>query len=160
MSIRSVFRVILKFCTYKSTHPSGFWYAGKGITARVENGQYKGSGVKFKVTCMHPGFEFDTWTTVVLERFATEEEAFAAEEILVPLEALIDPYCLNIQKGGIKGRGCNHSLVLRYWNATRRKEAKAIKAAKRRVAKETAKARQSKINAKYRALQKQLKDLK
>ena len=149
-----------KYCTYKSTHATGFWYAGKGITAKVESGEYKGSGVKFKVTCTHPGFEFDTWTTVVLDKFATELEAFAAEELLVPLEALIDPYCLNIQKGGLKGRGCGHSLIFRMINAKKRREAKAIKAARKKEREATAKERQRARNKKWADKIKALKESK
>lgn len=33
------------FCTYISRHPSGWFYAGKGNTASVLAGRYKGSGV-------------------------------------------------------------------------------------------------------------------
>lgn len=122
----------MKYCTYRSTHPTGFYYSGKGITDRVTSGAYKGSGVAFNVTCMGPGYEPDTWTTVVLETFATEQEAFDAEAILVPLTALIDPFCLNQQEGGLKGRGRNRSLILRQAKSKKKRETRERLAAKRK----------------------------
>ena len=148
----------LKYCTYISIHGSGFYYAGKGITDKVVKGEYKGSGVKFKVTCAHPGFELEHWITNVLETFATEAEAFAAEEFLVPLNRLIDPYCLNIQKGGLKGRGCNHYLVYRMMNAAKRREAKQLKQERAKAKKIADKEKQRLYNEKYRKMQQLLKD--
>ena len=75
----------MKYCTYRTTHPRGFYYIGKGITEKVSKGKYKGSGTRFNLALSWPSFEWDTWTTVVLEEFETEEEALNAEAILVPL---------------------------------------------------------------------------
>lgn len=90
----------LPWCTYRSSHPSGCTYEGKGKTINVLAGKYKGSGVKFNLSLTYPGYEWDTWTTEVLATFATEDEAYAAEAILVPVEKLANPLCLNMMAGG------------------------------------------------------------
>lgn len=87
--------------TYKTTHPTGFHYFGKSSERRIIAG-YQGSGPKLKVTFTHPGFECNTWTTTILSRHPTETLAYLAEEKLVPLSLLSDPFCLNTQPGGNK----------------------------------------------------------
>ncbi len=136
----------LPYCTYRTTHPSGLMYIGKGITEKVLNGKYKGSGVRFKLAMTHPGYEWDKWLTVVLDMYATEEEAYAAEEALVPLSSLSNPLLLNMTAGGRKGKYLNHSRLYRKINAEKKAIAKKAK---------TAKAKQKLDN-----LKKQLKELK
>ena len=101
------------YCTYKSTHSSGLFYIGKGKTALVAAGKYKGSGTRFKLALTLPEFAWDTWTTVTLETFTTEEEAYAAEAALVPLSLLANPLCVNQQSGGKCGRFQNHAALRR-----------------------------------------------
>lgn len=142
----------MKYCTYISKHPSGFWYAGKGITEKVQAGLYKGSGVKFNLALTVPEFEWNTWTTTVLNTFATEEEAYAAEELLVPFEVLRDPRCLNMVSGGRRGKYKNHSTLLKTIRSAEKKEKTAlarIKAAEKK----------SKERAKNLAIRQQLKAL-
>lgn len=118
------------WCTYKTTHPSGFYYQGKGISARVESGAYTGSGVRFKLAQQVAGYEPHTWTTTIIDTFQSEDEAFTAEETLVPLELLADPYCLNMMKGGCRSRGQDVGLLYRRIKSQEKKERKAIKDAK------------------------------
>lgn len=118
------------WCTYKTTHPSGFYYQGKGITARVESGAYTGSGVRFKLAQQVTGYEPHTWTTTIIDTFQSEDEAFAAEEALVPLESLADPYCLNMMKGGCRSRGQDVGMLYRRIKAQEKKARKAIRDAK------------------------------
>lgn len=89
------------FVTYKTTHPTGFYYLGKSSIRRINCG-YQGSGPRLKVTMTHPGFEPSTWSTTVLGAHPSETAAFLAEERLVPLSLLSDPFCLNTQPGGNK----------------------------------------------------------
>ena len=101
------------------------------------DGSYKGSGTAFKVALKCPGFEFETWTTRIINTFSTEAEAYEAEELLVPIEALRNPLCLNAQAGGKKGRNQNRSALLRRDKAEERREAR-LRVSARRKAKEQA----------------------
>ena len=85
--------------TYKTSHPSGFYYLGKSSVRRIQAG-YQGSGPKFKCVQFHPGYEPATWTTEIVSTWDTEADAYAAEALLVPLNTLIDPFCLNTSPGG------------------------------------------------------------
>jgi len=89
----------MKFCVYKTTHPTGFYYVGKGITERVKKGHYKGSGVKLKAA-FQAGYPFDEWTSTILHTFDDEDAAFAKEREIVNWDLLMDPYCLNTHIGG------------------------------------------------------------
>ena len=136
----------LKYCTYRTTHKSGLYYSGKGITAKVVDGSYKGSGVAFKLSLELPTYAWDTWTTELLATFATQAEAYDAEAILVPHTALYDPMCLNQTAGGQKGTYATRGTLYRKLNT-----------AKRAVSK---KARADKAKAKVAALKQKLKDKK
>lgn len=149
-----------KYCTYKSSHPSGFFYLGKGITSKVEGGTYKGSGVRFKLSLTFPGFHWDSWTTVVLDTFDTEEQAYEAEAALVPASLLANPFCLNMTAGGRKGKYKNASSLLRTITAAEKAQAKAARLAarKERLAKvkEKTASRLAKAQATSRALRAKL----
>ena len=90
------------YCCYVTTHPSGFYYVGKGITRNVEAGKYKGSGVKLHAAFLT--YPFDEWTSEVLCTFAHgqdgDDAAYAKERELVNWELLADPWCLNTHLGG------------------------------------------------------------
>ena len=112
------------YCTYRTTHPAGFIYEGKGITSKVASGAYQGSGIRFKLALGLPGYESDKWTTVILETFDTEEAAYQAEAVLVPIESLADPFRLNMNAGGLVGKYQNHSKLFKKINAARRTAAR------------------------------------
>jgi len=136
-----------KWCTYRSEHGSGFFYQGKGLTEKVSKGQYRGSGVRFKLASQnHPEFAENTWVTWIIDTYATEAEAFAAEELLVPIESLSNPFCLNMQAGGLKGRGRDAGALYRSINSKKRAESRKAKA--------------QKTKDKIAELKKQLKDKK
>lgn len=139
------------WCTYRSEHPSGFYYEGKGKTDKVAAGEYKGSGIRFKLSLELPEFAWDTWTTTILETFATEAEAYAAEELLVPKESLLDPFRLNMTAGGLKGKYQGHSALFRSINSQKRAAAKAVKAEKAREKKAKEAAKLKELKAKLKA---------
>lgn len=117
---------MLKYCTYSSIHPSGFFYLGKGITSRVVSGAYKGSGTRFKlVTLFSAEFSEINWVTTVLGTYATEEEAYAAELLLVPIELLKNPFCLNDTEGGRRGRYRTRSTLLKSIQSEKKKITRA-----------------------------------
>ena len=137
----------LKFCTYVTTHPTGFRYTGKATTAKVVSGSYYGSGIRLAcILLFSPEFARNTWTTTILGTYATEEEAFAAEEALVPLDSLKDPWVLNDTEGGRKGKYRTRNTII-----------KSVNSAKRAVSK---KAKADKTKAKIEDLKKQLKEKK
>lgn len=123
----------MEYCIYESTHPSGVFYRGKGKTAQVLAGLYKGSGTTFKAALLHPDFNWDTWTTVVIKTFPSEDLAFAAEEVFVPLSLLTNPLCLNQIQGGKFGRHKDRSAILRSHRATLKRERSEVIKAKRKV---------------------------
>ena len=143
----------MKWCTYESKHPSGFFYRGKGITENVLSGKYKGSGTRFKLALLTPGFEFDFWTTDVLQTFATEDEAYEAEALLVPIELLANPYCMNCTAGGRKGAYSTPNKLLRSINA-------AKKAANRKARLQKERDRKASDKAVVKALKDKIKELK
>jgi hypothetical protein len=136
----------LEWCCYKTTHPTGLYYTGKAKTANVLNGTYKGSGIAFKLSLQLPDYAWDTWTTVLLQTFATETEAYDCEELLVPHEALYDPMCLNQMCGGLKGKYKTRGTLLKKLNSAKRNANKKIKA--------------DKAKAKVAMLKQKIKDLK
>lgn len=85
--------------TYKTHHPTGFFYLGKSSERRIKQG-YQGSGPRFKCALHVPGYEPNTWTTTVLSKHTLEGDAYAAESRLVTLAVLADPFCLNTTIGG------------------------------------------------------------
>ena len=140
-----------QFCTYKTTHESGFYYLGKAQTDNVLSGKYKGSGIRFFLARTQPGFEDATWTTTILHTFETEAEAYAAEEILVPIELLADPYCLNMHRGGTTGKYATHG-------ALRKKILREKRDALRQIRAERAKLKKQKEQDKIKKLKQKLKD--
>ena len=99
--------------TYKTFHPSGFFYFGKSSLRRIEAG-YSGSGPRLRCAFLVPGFEPKTWKTQIIGTHNTETIAFLAEEKLVPLSLLANPFCLNTQPGGNKRfYGSAHSKLLK-----------------------------------------------
>lgn len=102
-----------KWCVYKTSHPTGFYYYGKGRTAKVLSGHYKGSGVKLNAAWKFGGYPKEEWAAVVLNTFPSvirtdgkdegEIAAFAAEKEIVTFEMLCDPFCLNSMAGGNGG---------------------------------------------------------
>lgn len=102
----------MKYCTYITSHPSGFFYIGKAQVPRIEKG-YTGSGIRLRCAYLWPGFSKDTWTTKVLSTFETEQEAFDHEAELVPREVLNNPYCLNDTPGGRRGWGSGRARNLK-----------------------------------------------
>ena len=120
----------LPWCTYRTAHPSGLFYHGKGRTALVLAGKYNGSGVRFNLALTWEGYEPQTWTTTVLATYATEDEAYQAEEELVCHESLANPFCLNMMAGGRKGKYKTPSTLLRRF----RMEQKRARASARRAA--------------------------
>jgi len=112
-----------EYCTYRTEFSNGFYYLGKGRTARVESGQYTGSGVRYKLALIHWADSLKigeiTVTTRVLATYPTESEAYAAEELIVPHSLLSDPYCLNMHQGGLKGRYQTPSRLLSQYTRER-----------------------------------------
>lgn len=88
-----------KYCVYKTTHPKGFYYLGKGKSDLVRRGTYKGSGTRLKAA-WEAGYPKSEWTSVILEEFDTSDEAFDRERELVTWDQLMDPFCLNTHIGG------------------------------------------------------------
>ena len=126
----------LPWCTYKTTHISGFYYYGKAKTAKVLDGTYKGSGLRFKLSQHVPGFESSTWTTQLFGTFNTESDAYSAEEILVPIALLADPYCLNMNAGGQVGKYRNHSSLMKSITSEQKAVNRKIKLDKQRAKKQ------------------------
>jgi hypothetical protein len=118
------------WCTYCTTHSTGFYYYGKAKTCKVLDGTYKGSGIRWKLSQLHDIFEYSTWTTTVDQTFDTEEEAYSAEEILIPLSMLSDPYCLNMNAGGRIGKYQNHGKLFKQILSKKRALTKSVKTAK------------------------------
>lgn len=87
----------MKYCTYVTTHPTGLFYIGKGIIAKINKG-YKGSGTKF--TRMLKKYPKEEWTIKILKTFEDEILAYAEEAKLVTDEVLENKLCLNIARGG------------------------------------------------------------
>jgi hypothetical protein len=140
----------LPWCVYRTVHASGLYYEGKGKTEKVLSGEYKGSGIRFKLALEMPEYAWDTWTATVLETFATEAEAYDREAEIVTHASLMDPLRLNMTAGGQKGKFKTHSTLYRsictYRRALLRKEKRESAAAKKKADRE-----------KLSALKKQLK---
>lgn len=148
------------WCTYRTSHPTGVFYEGKGKTAAVASGAYTGSGIRFKLAQSYSGYEPGTWKTNIIETFATEAEAYAAEADLVPLSELANPLRLNMVAGGDGAMRQNHSLLYKKINAAKRAKAREEKRARAKVRADKAKAKKVLQNAKMKELKKQLKDKK
>jgi len=136
----------LPFCTYRTSHPSGVYYSGKAKTAKVLDGTYKGSGIAFKISLELEEFAWDTWTTVILGTYANEDDAYSAEELLVPHTALLSPLCLNQMQGGKAGKFKTRGTLYKKINSAKRAASKKAKA--------------DKTKAKIADLKKQLKEKK
>jgi len=123
----------MTYCTYKTTHPSGLYYLGKGITEKVRSGEYIGSGVRLKLALTRDEYARDTWKTKVLDEYKTEDEAYEAEQRLVPHHLLSDPMCMNMHEGGRKGRYKTHGALLKSIHASIRKEKAILRKAKQKL---------------------------
>lgn len=140
------------WCTYRTTHITGMYqYEGKGKTANVMSGKYKGSGKHFQAALKHPDFHWTMWYTKLLESFDTEDQAFEAEAALVTLEKLRHPGCLNEVVGGRSGRHQNRSLIVKRDKAEERRERQDIVKAKRKVREENQKAKLAALRQKLKA---------
>jgi hypothetical protein len=89
----------MTYCTYLSTHPSGWFYAGKGTTAAVLSGKYKGSGVLIKQ--LFKKYPKNEWATTILQTFDTESAAYLAEAELVTEDFVSQEKCANLDTGGL-----------------------------------------------------------
>lgn len=140
-----------EYCTYRTEFSNGFYYLGKGRTARVESGRYTGSGVRYKLALIHWADSLKkgeiTVTTQVVATYPTEDEAYAAEELLVPHSLLADPYCLNMHQGGLKGRYQTPNRLLAGYTRERS-----------RVYRKRTQERVDQIRAEVRELKRALKD--
>ena len=137
----------LDWCIYETRHPTGFIYRGKSKTDKVLNQGYGGSGTRFNLILLFsPEFARNTWTTTLLGTYATEAEAYDAEEVLVPLESLKNPWVLNDTEGGRRGKYRNRNTLMKSINSVKRNANKKIKA--------------DKAKAKVAALKQKIKDLK
>jgi hypothetical protein len=101
-----------KWCVYLCVHPIGFYYYGKGITANVLSGAYKGSGTSLRAAW--EWYPKDEWYAHVLQTFPElplnennkdpgELEAYTREKEIVTFDMLCDPFCLNDVPGGKGG---------------------------------------------------------
>jgi hypothetical protein len=154
----------MNWCTYRTSHPSGVFYEGKGKTYAVTSGAYRGSGIRFKLAITCDGFQEEFWTTVVLETFATEAEAYAAEALLVPLSSLANPLRLNMVAGGDGAMRQNHSLLYKKHNAAKKRERVAAAKERKRIREEKIKerevARKAKEKARFDKMKQKLKGKK
>jgi hypothetical protein len=89
----------MKYCTYITYHAgTSKYYIGKGLSAKVQHG-YKGSGTRLKDAFKK--YPRDQWATIKIATHETEAEAYEHEKLLIDLELLRDPNCLNIKLGGL-----------------------------------------------------------
>lgn len=109
MSENNIIDLTLYHCVYKTTHPLGFFYIGKGLTKRVKNGTYKGSGYKLRCAMAYK-YPSDEWSSEILATFEDQKEAYAYERSLVTFEVIADPYCMNLVIGGKGGHKWNSGL--------------------------------------------------
>lgn len=93
-----------KYCTYRTSHPDGFYYFGKGQVDKIMAGEYLGSGAKLNAAFNHPRFSQDSWNVQILESFMNENDAYEAERKLITSLVLSDPFCLNLAAGGYDGK--------------------------------------------------------
>lgn len=112
------------YVTYRTEHPSGFYYLGKSSLRRIRAG-YQGSGPKFQCVLHQPGFEPHTWTTTILSQHELEGDAYATEALTVPLSILTDPFCLNTSPGGkCRMYGSPYTKLLKSFRKPREPKAK------------------------------------
>ena len=142
----------LPWCTYETRFSNGLYYRGKGQTAKVLNGTYVGSGHRLRLALLFYAKNAQiTRTTTVLTTHATEDEAYTEEERLIPIELLMDPMCLNMHSGGLRGKYKTHGMLVKQINAEKKRKTKEAKLQKARIKKqETAE--------KIKSLKKQLKE--
>jgi len=143
----------LPYCTYETIFSNGFYYRGKGRTNLVLSGKYTGSGTRYTLALLHYAGELNspksveiTTKTNIIQTYATEAEAYAAEEVLIPIELLADPFCLNMHQGGLKGKYKTPGSLLRSIRSLKKKETQRIK--------------KEKAKAKIALLKKKLKEKK
>ena len=128
-----------KYCTYETVHPTGFVYRGKGMTAKVHKGTYLGSGVRFNLILLFsPEFARNTWVTTILATFDSEDDAYDAEALLVPLESLKNPFVLNDTEGGRKGKFRTRNTLMKSVKASSKAESRKAKAESLKLLKQSA----------------------
>lgn len=142
----------LQWCTYETRFSNGLYYRGKGKTARVLAGSYVGSGHRLKLALLfYTNSGEISRTTQVLTTHVTEAEAYQQEEALVPIELLMDPLCLNMHAGGLRGRYKTPGQLIKQINSERRRQSREARAARAKIKKqETA--------DKIKSLKRQLKE--
>ena len=92
------------YAVYHTSHPTGFFYVGKGQTDLILKGEYLGSGAKLKAAFNNPAYSRDSWNVKIIQTYQNEADAYAAERRLITRELLANPYCLNLAAGGEDGR--------------------------------------------------------
>lgn len=89
---------MLPYCTYVTYHPIGKFYVGKGVTASVAAGKYRGSGKALQDAFKK--YPKDQWTTDIVSLHEDEQAAYDQEAVWVDADLLADPDCLNLVLGG------------------------------------------------------------
>jgi hypothetical protein len=84
-----------------------------------------------------PEFARNTWTTTILGTYATEDEAYLAEEALVPLSSLMDPFVLNDTEGGRKGKFRTRNTLMKSVKSASKAETRKSKAESLKLLKQT-----------------------
>lgn len=108
------------FCLYVTTHlPTGSFYLGKGQTANVKRGKYRGSGAKL-IPLLKASSKED-WKTIILLTELDEARCYELEAQLIDTRILLDQRCLNIKRGGAGWRTGpqNRETVLKRANSQR-----------------------------------------
>jgi hypothetical protein len=90
------------FCTYVTYHATGKFYVGKGVTADVLSGKYRGSGTI--LVDYFKKYPKNEWITDIASLHEDEQAAYNQEARWIDEALIKDPDCLNINLGG-KG-GC------------------------------------------------------
>jgi hypothetical protein len=93
-----------KYCTYKTSHPDGFYYLGKGQTERILTGEYLGSGSKLNAAFCHQDYSRDSWTIEIIKTYDNENDAYNDEQRILTDRVLSDPFCLNQAGGGTNSK--------------------------------------------------------
>ena len=129
----------LPWCTYETRFSNGLYYRGKGKTANVTNGTYVGSGHRLRLALLFYAKSSEiSRTTTVLSTHATETQAYDQEEQLIPIELLMDPMCLNMHSGGLRGKYKTHGMLVKQINAEKKRLVREKRAASAKIKKQKA----------------------
>ena len=109
----------MKFCTYKISHPSGYFYIGKGSTEAFKQEKYWGSGRRIKDA--YKKYPHTEWSREILGMFEEENAAYQHEESLVTEDLLLNPLCLNLSLGGRGNNSRKHTIEERLAKSERQK---------------------------------------